>query len=289
MTTLRESASSYIWALVSGLPGKRRTERQLLMLQAYIDGSATQGRNILVLAGYIAKAETWAKFSDDWQELLDNRPLRLRDQTAFKFNRVKSKSSIKRAEQFYRIIEKHVSNAIVCVIFVDGLSELIEGSEWAPYVEGIDNLKNPYFFAFKAIIDVMLQHQRSIGITEPIDFIFDNESEKTKCLEGWDYWKLVATPEQRTLMGDTPAFKNDDEILPLQAADLLSGYVRKWYQDGNDRSQAFQPNFQWKVEKIIPTLAMGFDAKAIMASFDRIYPTLLSIARVVKPWQKYGV
>ncbi len=113
MTTLRESASSYIWALVSGLPGKRRTERQLLMLQAYIDGSATQGRNILVLAGYIAKAETWAKFSDDWQELLDNRPLRLRDQTAFKFNRVKSKSSIKRAEQFYRIIEKHVSNAIV--------------------------------------------------------------------------------------------------------------------------------------------------------------------------------
>jgi hypothetical protein len=55
---------------VSGLPKSVRDRQQLLALQAFIDDSRSEGA-ILVLSGYIADAASWAKFSDEWQELLD--------------------------------------------------------------------------------------------------------------------------------------------------------------------------------------------------------------------------
>jgi hypothetical protein len=44
-----------------------------LVLRAYIDDSHTV-QTAFVLAGYIATAENWAAFSDDWQEVLDMPP-----------------------------------------------------------------------------------------------------------------------------------------------------------------------------------------------------------------------
>src|SRR5436305_305419 len=56
----------------------KRRNRILVMLQAYFDdslGGNFHGRPmVLVLGGFIATAEAWAAFSDEWQRILDFPP-----------------------------------------------------------------------------------------------------------------------------------------------------------------------------------------------------------------------
>ena len=59
------SAALEVLALVSGLPPKARMTRKMMMLQAYIDESCSDGK-LFVMAGYIASAPQWIAFSEEW-------------------------------------------------------------------------------------------------------------------------------------------------------------------------------------------------------------------------------
>jgi hypothetical protein len=45
---------------------------QLWLLQAFIDESYNNQTGVYVLGGYIASEEAWAKFSNEWKEMLPN-------------------------------------------------------------------------------------------------------------------------------------------------------------------------------------------------------------------------
>jgi hypothetical protein len=67
--------SDYIWSLVSHLPSYPRGRQLMVMLQAYADESWThKGPKVFVIGGFIAPAEIWARFSDEWQRVLDMKP-----------------------------------------------------------------------------------------------------------------------------------------------------------------------------------------------------------------------
>ncbi len=127
------AANAHVWALVSGYPAKWRRGRQLLVLQVYIDDSASKDGKIFVLAGYIAPAENWAAFSNEWQAILDEEPRLER----FKMHEM-ARSGVRRlrCERFYRVIEKYVTGAISCVIDTNDLSEVIDS---IPRTEGNEN------------------------------------------------------------------------------------------------------------------------------------------------------
>ena len=58
-------ASAPIWELTSGYSSDARAAKQLVVLQVYVDDSATEeGDQRLFLAGYINTADKWARFSD---------------------------------------------------------------------------------------------------------------------------------------------------------------------------------------------------------------------------------
>jgi hypothetical protein len=67
-----------------------------------------------------------------------------------------------------------------------------------------------------------------MGIEEPIDFIFDNQNEKTAILNGWDLYRASAPERIHKLLGAMPRFEDDEQFLPLQAADMLAWWCRKW-------------------------------------------------------------
>src|SRR5262249_30706221 len=48
--------------------------RMLFMMKAYVDDSFMGRAPVSVLAGWIASASTWARFSDEWQEGLAMKP-----------------------------------------------------------------------------------------------------------------------------------------------------------------------------------------------------------------------
>jgi hypothetical protein len=60
-----------------------------------------------------------------------------------------------------------------------------------------------------------------------IDFVFDEQVREQELVRsGWDLVKELLEPEVKTLLGNTPDFKDDQKVLPLQAADMLVWWVR---------------------------------------------------------------
>ncbi|MCH7921879.1 MAG: DUF3800 domain-containing protein [Nitrospinae bacterium] len=258
-------ASDCIWAMVCGFPGDKGRLRQLLAFQAYIDDSGKGSGPVLVLAGYIATAEKWAAFSVEWKEMLSFIPA----SDAFKMSEMaQSEDRLEKSSWFYRIIENHVTAAVSCVIRVPDLVNAVRSIDWPPYIKNVSNLENPYYFAFQAIINVLAQYQEKMDIREPVDFIFDEQTEKVRILDAWDLLKASSSPEVRKLMGDTPIYRDDKKVLPLQAADLYAWWVRRWEIE-NDQDGVKDLKFPWAVKRDIPRLDMRFSEDDLRAELSK--------------------
>ena len=111
---------------------------------------------------------------------------------------------------------------------------------------------NPYVTAFRAIFDFTAQGQHELGITEPIDFIFDQRGEKEQVGDPVsEVFKTMCDPAIRDRVGNEPRFERDEDFLPLQAADLLAWHVRKHWLE--HRSITTQPlRVSWPGEATNP-------------------------------------
>lgn len=232
--------------------------------QAYVDGRRSGDPNLLVVAGYVAPAEVWLDFSEKWQEQLDHARL-----PYFKMSEMTSRMEV--AAWFYRLIEESkITAAISCAVRTDQLKKAIEEYSWPVAVTGLDKIKNPYYFAFKAITDIVAQYQDQLGIDEPVDFVFDDQSESEAVKGLWTLIKLSSAPEYRKNMGAEPAHKSDTDVKPLQAADLWAWWVRKWCREGVlDWSQKLP--FMWVAKRDIRRLHVDFYERDFIVELDRAF------------------
>lgn len=244
-------AAAQVWGLVSGLPAQRAAARWMVMLQAFVDASGKGDPNVLVIAGYVAQADEWAKFSQAWKEKLDQAGIR-----RFKMNEMVRRPEI--AGYFYRTIEEHdILAAISCVFDTRGLVQFVD-EFIGPLAAGHHLLKNPYLYASRQIIENLAMAQKKIGLNEPIDFIFDDEAEKARLMPFWGEFRDSLKPDIRKLMGAAPIFRDDEDFMPLQAADLWAWWVRKWFMDGNEQGVA-NIDLPWGAQRIIPRLHSCYD------------------------------
>ena len=276
--------SGLIWSLVSGHPGERRRKRQPLVYQVRIDDSASDDGRIFVLAGYIAPAEKWAMFADEWQVLLDEEPKLKR----FKMNAM-ARSGVRRArcERFYRVIENHVTAAISCVLRADELAEVVDNTKPPKGVKNWEGMKNPYYTAVRALIQKLAMHQDKFKIDEPIDFIFDMQTEQAKVLEAWNYMYLSVTPDLRAMLGNLPVFLDDERDLPLQAADFWAWFVRRWKANNNPKGfnnlDFRSEGFAWDAKRNMLRMNMEFRKEDFQQEFDRMIANadeILKTARI---------
>lgn len=227
------------------------------MLQAHIDESIADGK-VLALAGYVAPAETWADFSDEWQKLLDMSPR----MEFFKMSQMaQSDEGMERSSWFYyHGIEPFVSAAVSCVIHIDELKSAVQTFPWPQRIQEVERLENPYYFGFKAIMNHLAQDRKILRLNEPIDFVFDERSEKTPILRAWDALKESAVSRLPEFLGDDPVFKDEKKVLPLQAADLYAWWIRNWEEKGiNDGVQYLK--FKWKSKRDIPRIEYKYTTK----------------------------
>ena len=97
-----------VWAQVTGIVPRRAVECPLMVLQTFIDDSYTNG-GVFVLAGFIATAETWAKVSQEWDQLLRYGTLAPDGNYHFKMSEMALNAErMVRAEAFYRVIERNL-------------------------------------------------------------------------------------------------------------------------------------------------------------------------------------
>jgi hypothetical protein len=211
-----------------------------MVLQAFIDESYNSQTGIYVLGGYIASAEAWANFSKEWKEMLPNGTPDKYGRYHFKMREMAvSETRMQRVPKFFRIIEKHVSLAISCKVSVIDINRA-KNRLWIPNVgvSYVDALANPWKFEFVALLD-MFFHNRNrelirslIPDGEKIDFYFDARSEKKAIKKGWEAFVLRRPDEFLQFCGAVPRFEDDNDFLPLQAADFWAWWIRKWHEKG---------------------------------------------------------
>ena len=214
--------------LFSGTLKPKRGRRLLMAMQAFIDDSQTDGQ-VLVLAGYLASFERWEAFSVEWQQLLKGSPRWERFKMAEVATIPRNSARWERAAAFYRVVETHAQAFVAVAVELD---PLYRAAREAGIPRG--RLTNPYIIAHRAILEATLRYQREMGIDEPVDFIFDEFSQKQFIRDGWEVFASSREPELAPLVGRKPRFECDDEFLPLQAADMLAWHAREhWLRHGS--------------------------------------------------------
>lgn len=217
--------------------------KQLIMvLQAFIDES--EGENgTFVLAGYVATAEAWAKFSRDWERMLPTQGTLREKENKYHFKMTEMAAipeRLKRVPGFLRVIEEHAT----CALSVRLNRHEVERATKRIGVSGAfprgriewDYIKNPFTLSFKVLLDLFHHSKVKFGgvipVDQPVDFIFDDRSEKRMIRKIWDEYLESRPADVRRLYGQEPRFLYDQQFLPLQAADFWAWWVREWDEAG---------------------------------------------------------
>jgi hypothetical protein len=207
-------------------------------LKAFTDDSASNvGDRRLFLAGYLHNTDVWEAFSREWaRELRAWPPIeyfkakeanRLSDQ----FDRTRGWNEAMRdarVRNFAEIIAHHkpfsYQFSINRRLVEDELKPI------SPY-----GLGRPHFPVCQATVAGIARFVAEKGITELIEFVFDNQ-------EGVDddmslfFGELLRAlpPDAQRLIEGVPSFRDDrsEGNLPLQAADLLAWHIRKEHETG---------------------------------------------------------
>ena len=240
-----------------------------MILNGYIDDSADE--TVFVLAGFVAPAEEWAKFSDEWAATLKAKPsirfLKTKEamgsKPSGKFHRWTEDERDTKLRLLYEIIDKYVSFEVSAVVHL-GPFKRIFGNGVLPKAAA-----NPYYHAISLLISGVAREQIRQGMPEKIDFIFDEQvMEQGRFLAVWDDIVRDAPPDVKPMIGSTPVFKKDTDVLPLQAADLEAWWLRKRWRE-KLTGEAEQP-YPWQ-PAAIPGVTNIFDEEKIKESYEKIF------------------
>ena len=213
-----------------------------MAIQAYIDDSRDDEGGTYVLAGYVASVENWAAFSSEWESLLPLTPKNKKGAHRFKMSAMTGR--MEDVPLFHSVIMKHVEMAVSCTVnmhllrtVVDRLIVSANYPGWGDLEIATDPLKakwrDPFFFAFRGLMDgfhsEFAKQSPFIPFTGPVDFIFDREQANELYIRSiWEEYIERRSDEHRALYGRKPQFEDDEQFLPLQAADYRAWWVRKW-------------------------------------------------------------
>lgn len=216
----RSNLSARLWVL-----GVLLQRRKLMILRAYIDDSDLNQAPVSVLAGWIGPAATWAAFADAWKEALEMKPFL----QYFKMNEAMSLSG-----QFFGWTEESRDFRLRYLINLIQEYKLIGVGTVVPHAEYREvffgrtdkSFDMPYHLMFHSLMSGIVTEFSKYGLQQ-VDFVFDEQpGQMERMAVEWSKFKNAAPPQFKSLLGDPPAFRNDETTLPLQAADMYAWYVR---------------------------------------------------------------
>jgi hypothetical protein len=214
------------------------------MLQAFIDDSSSNSR--LVLSGYLAPVSAWERFDIEWQQILDASPKMRRLKMASIYNELGKEEADKRLILFREVIEKYAALAVTFSVDIDAYKKVQSESKYSV-------LKTPYYVLMFDLIVNLSRYVIGSKISDKIEFIFDTQTPESEHI--YYAWKNIgrARPDIAEFIGTTPKFEKDEEMLPLQAADLIAWWRRRHMMEmmSHGDVRTFPP---WKEKRTIPEI-----------------------------------
>lgn len=223
-------ASAPIWALASGYASRVRRDKPMAFLQAFTDDSASEiGDRRLFMAGYLNRAEKWALFSDAWDEELRGTPSieYFKTSEAYQFEGQfkgwKEDARDEKMRGLVRVIRHFKPLSFEFSVNREQHSRLLKPISPRGF--------SPYFDCVFGVVASVTRYVASQGGNIPIDFIFDQQDGVSADISlAFDEMIKSLPRKARRLISGTPVFKNDKLVLPLQAADMLAGHIRREYE-----------------------------------------------------------
>lgn len=204
-----------------------------MVLQVYGDESGTQKGNFVV-AGYIGTAAEWAKFSAEWEPLAKkfgrqgregHYAFHMSDMMAFRRGDI---------APFYRCIENHKVFPVCFGInersYKRALGRLtVPGHD----LSALGNAFTLLFFCFVSNVTRIIDERKDLFPPDgKIDFYFDDRKEKGLILREWDRFTASSSEKFRNRLGPAPRFEDDNDFMPLQAADFWAWWNSHWLDIG---------------------------------------------------------
>jgi hypothetical protein len=223
----------YVRALVCHFPREIRETRLLLMLHAYFDDSRQDEKpgvpGIYTLAGYVGEAPKWEKFADAWTDVLHAPPRRLEYLKTWQAYKLRDPDSMfygwsdkERDDKLLSLARMANSHALISVQAV--LRPAHYREIMGPYTE-----MRPYaFLLYSVAADLVKTMDRRWGVKDKIDIYFDRQTDENEDMLRAEFREFIADapPELREKFAGID-FKDDRDVIPLQAADLFAWHFRR--------------------------------------------------------------
>jgi hypothetical protein len=210
-------------------------------MEGYFDDSGSSSREpVFVLAGFIATTEQWASFSKKWAAKIDGAGLvRFKMAEAMGlYGEFKKGWSPSTRDKFVlelaEIVADHVFHRFDVSLRRKDFDDLLRRAALIP------ELDDPYYLLFQSTCRSVFERQHRLGLTQPCDFIFDEQgSVGLRAVTWWPGIKDWFHPKVHHLIGSPPIFRNDVRFRPLQAADMYAWLQReRQVTNGDGRWQA---------------------------------------------------
>jgi Protein of unknown function (DUF3800) len=204
--------------------------RVVVPIQAYIDDSGGPGQGDgFVLAGFIAEAQAWLAFSDEWQACLNKAPaisrFKMRDAAGRRggFAGFSKSARDDKLRALARVINHHADTSIAVAVDLSEFEDTIGKDEGLSPI-----LKEPYFWPYQIMTMAVCWELVDQGQTERFEIVFDEQVRFRPRVKWWyPITRHHMIPEWQAIAPVEPIFRSDDEFLPLQAADLLAWLFRR--------------------------------------------------------------
>jgi hypothetical protein len=224
-----------------------------MAIQAFIDDSGGKGQGrVATFAGFIAEAETFLRFSEEWASTLDRAPrircFKMRDAVALSgqfrgWTEVERDSKVR---TLCEVIKKFQLMSIYCVTDLKAFERL-----WG-HRAPIKYVNHPYFWPFYYTLFGVRRECLDQGQTRPFEIVFDEHAIFAPRVKKW--YPLMRfgleelkEPERPRLLPDELLFRRDEDVMPLQAADLLAWAARVGWSAFSATSEDvhYQAAIQW--------------------------------------------
>lgn len=221
------------FSFLSGLPRGTRERRVIVLVQAYVDESGGPGQgSVFVFSAMVGSALIWSRFSDQWNEVLDEAPsiqyFKMREAVSLS-GEFKCFSDSERDEKLKKLCNV-IANAslmeLYCVVKLDDFNATLGAHSVGP-------MTHPYFYPFYAMIMGIGYQLLEWEHKEPFEIFFDEHVIFEPRVKAW--YPIVRATLEKGLQAITPVesfFRSDRDVLPLQAADLTAWMHRRVNNEG---------------------------------------------------------
>ncbi len=219
------SSSNCVQRMYCGLSPEYREHGFLMILRAFADGS--ERGDIYTVAGYVAPIKTWDSFSSEWYKVLKESPrlgyYRTSDALSLngQFRGWTAHQRDARVLKLAKVVSDHKVMGVAAHLYKSDFEEFFRSNFLPVYGD-------PYYLCALYLISSTAEFLRANDFAPTkLDFIFDREGKVGDTFQHVFRW--LGAPMLRIrfpFLGDVK-HENKTEFLPLQAADMHAGWVRR--------------------------------------------------------------